>query len=573
MSERIVIDPITRIEGHLRVEAAIEGGKIKEAYSSGTMVRGIENIVRNRDPRDAWVFVGRVCGVCTSIHSLCSVRAVEQALDITIPPNAEMVRNIMEAVLYMHDHTVHFYQLHALDWVDIVSALKADPKAAALLAQQLSPWAKNTEGYFRNTQERLKKFVASGQLGIFANGYWGHPAYKLTPEQNLIATVHYLDALEWQKEIVKVHAVFGGKNPHPNFLVGGMPCSIDLNEANAINSERLALVKQKLQEGKDFIDQVYIPDLLMIAEVYKDEWSKIGGGVSNYLSYGDFPLHGYAGIEDYLSPRGIVLDRDLSKVHPVDANSPEEIKEYIYHSWYKYTEGDKAGLHPYDGETNLEYTGPKPPYKHLDVEDKYSWIKTPRWKGQPMEVGPLARLIVAYAAGKEPQKTAVDNVLKQLNLPAEALFSTLGRTAARGIETQLVAGWSLEFFEQLMKNLENGDSRMANPVMWENENWPKKAQGVGLTEAPRGALAHFIVIENNRVKNYQMVVPTTWNASPRDENGNLSPYESALIGTPIHDANQPLEILRTIHSFDPCLACAVHLYDEEGKYVHQMDTF
>ena len=284
MSERIVIDPITRIEGHLRVEAAIEGGKIKDAYSSGTMVRGIENIVRNRDPRDAWVFVGRVCGVCTSIHSLCSVRAVEQALDITIPPNAEMVRNIMEAVLYMHDHTVHFYQLHALDWVDIVSALKADPKAAALLAQQLSPWAKNTEGYFRNTQERLKKFVASGQLGIFANGYWGHPAYKLTPEQNLIATVHYLDALEWQKEIVKVHAVFGGKNPHPNFLVGGMPCSIDLNEANAINAERLALVKQKLQEGKDFIDQVYIPDLLMIAEVYKDEWSKIGGGVSNYLS-------------------------------------------------------------------------------------------------------------------------------------------------------------------------------------------------------------------------------------------------------------------------------------------------
>lgn len=573
MSERIVIDPITRIEGHLRVEAAIEGGKIKDAYSSGTMVRGIENIVRNRDPRDAWVFVGRVCGVCTSIHSLCSVRAVEQALDIIIPPNAEMVRNIMEAVLYMHDHTVHFYQLHALDWVDIVSALKADPKAAALLAQQLSPWAKNTEGYFRNTQERLKKFVASGQLGIFANGYWGHPAYKLTPEQNLIATVHYLDALEWQKEIVKVHAVFGGKNPHPNFLVGGMPCSIDLNEANAINAERLALVKQKLQEGKDFIDQVYIPDLLMIAEVYKDEWSKIGGGVSNYLSYGDFPLHGYAGIEDYLSPRGIVLDRDLSKVHPVDANSSEEIKEYIYHSWYKYTEGDKAGLHPYDGETNLEYTGPKPPYKHLDVEDKYSWIKTPRWKGQSMEVGPLARLIVAYAAGKEPQKTAVDNVLRQLNLPAEALFSTLGRTAARGIETQLVAGWSLEFFDQLMKNLENGDSRMANPVMWENENWPKKAQGVGLTEAPRGALAHFIVIENNRVKNYQMVVPTTWNASPRDENGNLSPYESALIGTPTHDANQPLEILRTIHSFDPCLACAVHLYDEEGKYVHQMDTF
>lgn len=570
MSERIVIDPITRIEGHLRVEAAIENGTIKDAYSSGTMIRGIENIVRNRDPRDAWVFVGRVCGVCTSIHSLCSVRAVENALDITVPPNAEMVRNIMEAVLYMHDHTVHFYQLHALDWVDVVSALKADPKAAALLAQQLSPWPKNTEGYFKETQNRLKKFVASGQLGIFANGYWGHPAYKLTPEQNLIATVHYLDALDWQKEIVKVHAVFGGKNPHPNFLVGGMPCSIDLNEANSINADRLALVEQKLRQGKEFIDQVYIPDLLMIADVYKDEWSKIGGGVRNYLSYGDFPLHGYAGVEDFLTPRGIVLDRDLSKVYPVDANSPEEIKEYIYHSWYKYTEGDKAGLHPYEGETNLQYTGPKPPYTHLNVEDKYSWIKTPRWKGHAMEVGPLSRLVVAYAAGKEPQKTAVDNVLQQLGLPPETLFSTLGRTAARGIETQLVAGWALDFFDQLTKNLKNGDSRMANPVMWENESWPDHAQGVGLTEAPRGALAHFAVIENNRIKNYQMVVPTTWNASPRDENGNLSPYESALIGTPVYDANQPLEILRTIHSFDPCLACAVHLYDERGDHVHQV---
>ena len=573
MSERIVIDPITRIEGHLRVEAEIEGGTIKNAYSSGTMVRGIENIVKDRDPRDVWAFVGRVCGVCTSIHSLASVRAVENARGIVIPPNASMVRNIMQAVLYMHDHTVHFYQLHALDWVDVVSALKADPKAAALLAQQLSPWAKNTEGYFTATQERLKKFVASGQLGIFANGYWGHPDYKLTPEQNLIATVHYLDALEWQKEVVKVHAVFGGKNPHPYYIVGGMPCSIDLNEANAINADRLALVKQKLEEAKTFINQVYIPDLLMIANVYKDKWSKIGGGVRNYLSYGDYPVFDLGEVESYKIPRGIVLDRDLSKVHPVDANSPEEIKEYIYHSWYKYTQGDKAGLHPYEGETHLEYTGPRPPYKLLDVEDKYSWIKTPRWKQEPMEVGPLARLIVAYAAGKEPQKSIVDETLRQLDLPVDALFSTLGRTAARGLECRMAADWALEFFNQLIKNLENGDSRMANSAEWERENWPDHEQGVGLAEAPRGALAHFIVIDKNRVKNYQMVVPTSWNASPRDENGVLSAYESALIGTPIYDPKQPLEILRTIHSFDPCLACAVHLYDEEGKYVHQVDTF
>lgn len=573
MSERIVVDPITRIEGHLRVEAEIENGRIKDAYSSGTMVRGIEKIVRNRDPRDVWVFVGRVCGVCTSIHSLCSVRAVENALGITVPPNAEMVRNLMEAVLYMHDHVVHFYHLHALDWVDVVSALQADPKAAAALARQVSPWAKNTDDYFTATQQRLKKFVASGQLGIFANGYWGHPAYKLTPEQNLIATVHYLDALEWQKEVVKIHAVFGGKNPHPNYLVGGMPCSIDVNEANAINAERLAFVRQKLEEAKTFIDQVYIPDLLLIAGAYKDEWCKIGGGISNYLSYGDFPMAGYGETDNYKMPRGIVLNRDLSKVHPVDATSPEEIKEYIYHSWYKYAVGDSAGLHPYEGETDLHYTGPKPPYSHLDVEDKYSWIKTPRWKEQPMEVGPLARLVVAYAAGAEPQKTAVDNLLKQLDLPPEALFSTLGRTAARGLETQLTADWALEFFDQLVANLKNGDSRMVNPEKWDSAQWADKAQGVGLAEAPRGALAHFIVIENSRVKNYQLVVPSTWNASPRDEKGIRSAYEASLAGTPVHDPKQPLEILRTIHSFDPCLACAVHLYDEAGKYVHQIDTF
>ena len=435
----------------------------------------------------------------------------------------------------------------------------------------MSAWAKSSTGYFKGIQDRVKKFVESGQLGIFANGYWGHPAYKLSPEQNLIAVAHYLEALEWQKEIVKVHTVFGGKNPHPNYLVGGMPASINLNEANAINAERLAFVKNKLEEAKKFIDEVYIPDILMIAGVYKDEWSKIGGGVSNYLAFGDLPVIG-KDPDSYKMPRGIVLNRDLSKVHPVDANSPEEIQEYIYHSWYKYTKGDSAGLHPYDGETELNYTGPRPPYTHLDIKDKYSWIKTPRWKEQPMEVGPLARMLVAYASGKEPQKSLIDSVLQQLNLPAEALFSTLGRTAARALETKLSADWALEFYDKLIANL-NTDTRMANMEKWKEESWPKQAKGVGLTEAPRGALAHFAVIENSRIKNYQLVVPTTWNASPRDEKGQLSAYESSLIGTPVHDPKLPLEILRTIHSFDPCLACAVHLYDEDGKYVHQMDTF
>jgi Ni,Fe-hydrogenase I large subunit len=572
MAERIVVDPITRIEGHLRIEAEIENGVIKDAYSSGTMVRGIETIVKDRDPRDVWAFVGRVCGVCTSTHSLCSVRAVENALDIKIPHNAELVRNIMANVLYMHDHVVHFYHLHALDWVDILSALKADPAAASAAAQQLSPWPKSSTGYFKGIQDRIAKFAASGQLGIFANGYWGHPAYKLTPEQNLVAVAHYLEALEWQKEVVKVHAVFGGKNPHPNYVVGGMPCSINLNEANSINAERLAFVRKRLEEAKTFIDQVYIPDIMMIAEVYKEDWGKIGGGISNYLAYGDFPTQGYDNYESMKMPRGIILDRDLTKVHPVDANSPEEIKEYIYHSWYDYTKGNDEGLHPYEGETNLNYTGPRPPYSHLNVEDKYSWIKTPRWKDKPMEVGPLSRMLVAYAAGKEPQKSLIDDTLKQLNLPADALFSTLGRTAARALESKLNADWALEFFDELEANVQS-DSRMMNNEKWNEDSWAKQAQGVGLTEAPRGALAHFIVIENNKVKNYQLVVPTTWNASPRDKNGVLSAYESSLIGTPVHDPKLPLEILRTIHSFDPCLACAVHLYDEDGKYVHQMDTF
>jgi hydrogenase large subunit len=573
MAERIVVDPITRIEGHLRIEAEIEGGIIKNAYSSGTMVRGIENIVKDRDPRDVWAFVGRVCGVCTSTHSLTSVRAVENALGIVVPPNAELVRNIMANTLYMHDHVVHFYHLHALDWVDVVSALKADPVAASAAAQSISPWAKNSTEHFKAVQDRVKKFVESGQLGIFANGYWGHPAYKLTPEQNLVAVAHYLDALEWQKEIVKVHAVFGGKNPHPNYLVGGMPASINLNEANAINAERLAFVKKHLEDAKTFIDQVYIPDLLLIGGVYKDEWGKIGGGVSNYLAYGDFPTQGYDNPESMKMPRGIILDRDLSKVYPVDATSPDEIQEYIYHSWYEYQKGNNAGLHPFEGETNLKYTGPKPPYTQLDVNDKYSWIKTPRWKDKPMEVGPLSRLLVAYAAGKEPQKTLVDNTLKQLNLPAEALFSTLGRTAARGLECKLNADWALEFFDELVKNVSTGDTRMANTEKWDENSWAKECKGVGLTEAPRGALAHFVVIENKRVKNYQLVVPTTWNGSPRDINGQLSAFESSLIGTPVHDPKQPLEILRTIHSFDPCLACAVHLYDEHGKNVHQIETF
>lgn len=572
MSQRIVVDPITRIEGHLRIEVEIKDGKIVEAYSSGTMVRGIEIILKGRDPRDAWAYTERVCGVCTTVHALASVRTVENALGITIPPNAELIRNLMFTAQYMQDHVVHFYHLHALDWVDVVSALKADPKAVSVLAQSISKWPKSSPGYFSDVQYRIKKFVESGQLGIFANGYWGHNAYKLPPEVNLLAVAHYLEALEWQKEIVKVHTIFGGKNPHPNYLVGGAPCSINLDENNAINAERLAYVGELFDKADDFINQVYIPDLLAIASYYKD-WGAIGGGVSNYMAYGDLPTNGYGDVSSFKFPRGIIMNRNLNEVIPIDATDPDEIQEQISHSWYTYSDGDKASKHPWDGETNLKYTGPKPPYEHLDVNGKYSWMKTPRWKGNPMEVGPLARMLVGYASGKTEFQDVIHGALEHLNIPITALFSTLGRTAARGLETQLVTKWSKEFYNQLLANIKNGDSRTFVADKWDPKTWPSEAKGVGLTEAPRGGLAHWIRIKDKLIDNYQMVVPSTWNASPRDIKGQRSAYEEALIGTPIDDPENPLEILRTIHSFDPCIACAVHLYDEKGTYVHQIQTF
>lgn len=568
MSQRIVIDPITRIEGHLRVEADIKDGKVVNAYSSGTMVRLLEEILRGRDPRDAWAFVGRVCGVCTSTHSLASVRSVEDALGIVVPPNAELVRNLMFATLYLHDHVVHFYHLHALDWVDIVNSLKADPKATSELAQSLSNHPKTSPGYFSDIQKRIKKFVDSGQLGVFANGYWGHKAYKLPPEVNLIGVAHYLEALEWQKEVVKIQAIFGGKNPHPNYLVGGMACSIGLNEVAAINAERLAYVHQVLKDAKKFVEDVYVPDLLAVASFYKD-WGAIGGGLGNFLSYGDLPTNGFADKSSFKFPSGVILNKDISKIHDVDLKDESQIKEFVNNSWYEYKDGNNKGLHPWKGESKLNYNGPKPPYQNLDFDKEYSFLKTPRWKGHAMEVGPLARMVIGYAKGIPEFKEVTDMALKKLDVPVTALFSTLGRTAARGLESLLVIDWALEFYDQLIQNIKNGDTRMANTEKFEPETWPKTAKGVGYAEAPRGALGHWINIKDKKIENYQLVVPTTWNASPRDPKGQVSAYEASLMDTPIADPDKPVEILRTIHSFDPCMACSVHLYDEEGKHVSQ----
>ena len=571
MANRIVVDPITRIEGHLRIEAEIKDGRIVDAFSSGTMVRGFELILKGRDPRDAWAFTERACGVCTTVHALASVRAVEDALRITIPPTAELVRNLMFCAQYLQDHVVHFYHLHALDWVDIVSALKADPKATSDLAQKISNWPKSSIGYFSDLKKRLTGFVESGQLGIFANAYWGHPAYKLPPEVNLIGVAHYLEALEWQKEIVKVHTVFGGKNPHPNYLVGGVPCSFNIDEVNAINAERLAMVGSLFAHAETFVEQVYLADLMAIAPMYKD-WAAIGGGLKNYMAYGDLPQNGYGDVSRFKFPRGAILDRDLSKIHEVDAKDPAQVQEYVPHSWYEYTDGDAAGKHPWVGETKFKYTGPKPPYEQLNVDGKYSWLKTPRWKNHAMEVGPLARLLVGYGSGHKEIQEVVNEALKALNVPVGALFSTLGRTAARGLETRLIARWAKEMYAQLLDNLRKGDTRTHNGTMWDPADWPAEAKGVGMTEAPRGALAHWIVIKDRKIDNYQLVVPSTWNASPRDAQGHRSAYEESLVGTPVANPKQPLEILRTIHSFDPCIACAVHVYDEHGRTVSRLTT-
>ena len=580
-AQTVVVDPITRIEGHLRIEATLDNGMISQASSSGTMVRGIELILRGRDPRDAWAFAQRICGVCTLVHGIAAVRAVEDALDYPIPPNAQLIRNLMIAAQFVHDHVMHFYHLHALDWVDVVSALSADPQKTSALAQSISSYPQSSPGYFKAVKDKLQRFVASGQLGIFANGYWGNPLYKLPPETNLMAVAHYLDALAWQREVVKLHAIFGGKNPHPNFVVGGAPAAISVGPgstgsvggATAINMNGLEIVQNVIRQMRSFVDEVYVPDTLAIAGFYKD-WFKKGEGVGNFLTYGEFPSAGKS-INDLASlmiPRGIILDRDLSRVHEVDLNASEQIQEFVAHSWYDYSTGKDSGLHPYMGQTNLHYSGPKPPYEHLDTQASYSWLKSPRWQGKVMEVGPLARVLMLYAKGDPATRELVGMVLGKLDLPPAALFSTMGRTAARTLESKLIADSMQGWYDQLMANIRAGKLETFNPALWEPSTWPSTSKGVGFMEAPRGALAHWIVIKDEKIDNYQAVVPSTWNAGPRDALGQDGPYEAALRGTTLLDPKQPLEILRTIHSFDPCLACAVHVADPDGTPLIQIEV-
>jgi hydrogenase large subunit len=491
-----------------------------------------------------------------------SVRAVENALGIVIPSNARIIRNLITGIQFIQDHVIHFYHLQALDWVDIVNALKADPARTANLAQSLSDWPNSSRTYFKTIQDRVKGLAESGQLGPYANGYWGHPAYKLPPEVNLLGVAHYLEALDWQKDVIRMHALLGAKNPHcQTYLVGGMSIPVDPKSQNALNAGSIAFMQGIAERTLDFVKNVHIPDTLAIASYYKD-WANYGGGVRNFMSYGAFPNDNESNTANCWLPRGIVLDNDLSKLYPVD---PAKITEYVTHSWYEYKGGNELGLQPYAGETNPGYTGPNPPYQFLDTDKKYSWIKSPRYDGRPMQVGPLARMLVAYAAGHKQVKKTVDDVLKKLGVGPGALFSTLGRVAARSIETLLTAEMLPVWIEELAANMKSGKWEIHNDEKWDPSTWPGEARGYGFHEAPRGSLCHWVVIRDGKVANYQAVVPSTWNASPRDARDERGSYEASLVGTPVADPSRPLEILRTVHSFDPCMACAVHVVDSKGN--------
>ncbi len=559
MSRHIVVDPISRIEGQLRIEATLDNSNtITMAYSAGTMFRGIELILQGRDPRDAGLLAMRICGVCTGVHYWTSIRAVENAFGVTLSTNARLVRNLIQASLFMHDHPVHFYQLHALDFVDIVSALSANPKKAEAVAYTYTDNPYNASaGQYRAVQQKLTNFVNAGSLGIFGNGYWGNPSYRLTPEENLVAVSHYLDALGLQRTAGKMMAVLGGKNPHPqSIVVGGVTCVEDIQDP-----ARLALFGQYLQEVTQFVQGAYLPDLLMAGKAYaKEGLAGVGAGLRSYLCYGDFPLTDTPE-SAMLFTGGMVANGNLNKVYPFDQAG---VREDVTHSWYQ---GNTA-LHPYEGETVPDYTGLQPPRNgiaYLKTDEKYSWLKSPTFNDQRVEMGPLARLVVNYAAGNAAVRQHVDALLKTTGFPASVLFSTLGRTAARCVETLIIADAMVGWLDELQRNTAGGD--LDTWTSFDFDSASKNTEGYGLSEAPRGSLAHWVRIKDGRIDNYQVVVPTTWNAAPRDGKGRPGAYEAALVGVKLAKPDEPLEILRTIHSFDPCLACAVHLVDARGREI------
>lgn len=561
---RYAIDPVTRIEGHLRLEVEVSSGKVQDAWSTGTMFRGIETILAGRNPLEAWMIAQRACGVCTHVHAIASIRAVENALGITVPSNARILRNLLCAIQTVQDHVVHFYHLHLPDWVDVTKTLSADPaKTAALAAATNVGWKNNSAEWFTVVKGKLSALATSGQLGPFTNGYWGHAAYTCTPEESLLLYSHYLEALDFQREIVKMHGYIGGKNPHPQtYAVGGMSTWFGPKVASGVNAANLTKMRGIAQATQRFVDQVLTPDTVLLAKRYKASWFSVGAGLGNLLAYGDLPQSDSAGVSSYFSPAGRVVGRNLTVVHPVDHNM---VAETVARSWYSYAAGDGALLAPYKGETRPNYTGPTPPYQMINpgTSGKYSWLKAPRYDAGAYEVGPLARVMVGYAAKRAEFRAGVDAFLKALGITADKMFSTMGRLAARAIETKILAAQIDPWLAQLQKNQAAGNLAVAVPVP-PAAKWGT-VQGFGTTEAPRGALGHWVRIQNGVIANYQMVVPTTWNGSPRDAAGNRGAWETALRGTPLADPTKPVELLRTVHSFDPCMGCSVHVLDPEAS--------
>ena len=561
MAKRITIDPITRIEGHLRVDVEVDNNAVSNAWASCTMWRGIENILKGRDPRDAWLFTQRFCGVCTTVHAMASVRAVEDALKLEVPLNAQYIRNLILIAHALHDHIVHFYQLSALDWVDILQIPKADPASTAKLAESLTPWARNSLEEFKAAQDRVKAVAASGQLGIFQNGYWGHPAMRLSPDVNLLAFAHYVQALEYQRKALQVVAMLGSKTPHiQNLTVGGVSNAIDLDSQSALNIERLEAIRVLLGEVVQFVQQVYFVDVCAVAAMYP-EWFKIGSGVRNYLAVPDLPLDSAGSAYDL--PGGYIANGNLGGTHPfksaADKEFREAVSEDVTHAYYQ----DGSGpLHPWVGRTDPAFTG-------WDADQKYSWVKAPRFNGEPAQVGPLAQVLVGFAQGHpltvKYATQAINNVkaVGGVQVTPELLQSTLGRHAARAIRACMLAELAQKHLQLLTDNVAKGDYAVYNtPVFPSHE-----IEGAGTHEAPRGTLSHWIVIKDAKIKNYQAVVPSTWNASPRDRKGARGPYEASLLRTPLARPEEPLEVLRTIHSFDPCMACACHAFDPSGKRI------
>lgn len=558
-----VIDPITRIEGHLRIEIDVDDdGMVEEASSSSTAFRGFEAIMRGRDPRDVGLFAQRICGVCTYHHYERGVQATESAYEVTIPPNARLLRNLIWAAQLVNDHTTHFYQLHSMDWWDVISALDADPVAATEVAHRYHDTPYNaSESHYRSVLERLSTFAQSGQLGPFAGGYWGHPKYLLSPEENLIMASHYLDNLAVQRLSAKASAIFGGKNPHPQSLVVGGVTSV----RDGLSAQRIAEYQFLMQSSVDFVERAYLPDMEMLGDRYRDEaLDGQGGGLRNYMSFGAMPLdeRPWESSTFFMQP-GLVLDRDLSTVETVD---PMRIGEEVAHSWYTY-EGSDDSLHPLQGQTNPAYEGLADDGSLL-TEGGYSWVKSPRYDGMPVEVGPLARMIIAYAGGNEAVRTLMDGYTDALDVPFEFWYSTVGRTVARGLETKLVADHVPALLEQLTGNVSSGDDRFFARYT------AKNGDGWAMGEAPRGSLSHWLVVDDEVVSNYQAIVPSTWNASPKDGREQRGAYEASLVGQPMTDPTRPLEVVRTIHSFDPCLACAVHILNRDGTEIahHEVEV-